>query len=313
MDTAQAMHDTGLQAAGYEYVNSDGEGCARGARSRNRAPAAARERARPRARGRPARPPSCPPRAPHLNAPRARALPADCWMSANRSADGNQVANPDKFPAGFKAVADFIHGLGLKSGLYTAKGPKTCAGFAASCEHEGQDALQWAAWGIDYVKDDSCSSCRNNDTLDYSTMWAAIQASGREMVLTIEGGPDNAACSRGGCGNAHRVGHDITPLWMSMLSLVDVGSGLWPYAHNASDATYGGWWSAVASERARARRRGPPCTRAAGASRPDGPRPASPAPQTTLTSWRSATAPISTALLMRPPSSAAAPTLQCGR
>ena len=76
-------------------------------------------------------------------------------MLANRTTDGRQIANPSKFPDGFKAVADFIHSLGLKSGLYTAKGPNTCAGFAASCDHEAQDALQWASWGIDYVKDDS--------------------------------------------------------------------------------------------------------------------------------------------------------------
>ena len=50
----------------------------------------------------------------------------DCWMSFNRSADGNQVPDPSKFPDGFKAVADFIHNAGMKSGLYTAKGPHTC-------------------------------------------------------------------------------------------------------------------------------------------------------------------------------------------
>ena len=77
----------------------------------------------------------------------------DCWMEANRSADGHQVADPVKFPAGFQAVTAFIHSLGLKSGLYTAKGPHTCAGFAASCDHEVEDAAQWATWGIDYVKD----------------------------------------------------------------------------------------------------------------------------------------------------------------
>ena len=74
-------------------------------------------------------------------------------MMANRSADGHQVADPIKFPSGFQAVTAYIHGLGLKSGLYTAKGPHTCAGFAASCDHEVEDAAQWAAWGIDYVKD----------------------------------------------------------------------------------------------------------------------------------------------------------------
>ena len=72
-------------------------------------------------------------------------------MLANRTADGRQIANPEKFPDGFKAVADKIHALGMKSGLYTAKGPDTCAGFAASCRHETIDAAQWASWGIVYV------------------------------------------------------------------------------------------------------------------------------------------------------------------
>lgn len=70
-------------------------------------------------------------------------------MEAARDANGSQVANPQKFPYGFKNVTDYLHSLGLKSGLYTAKGPHTCAGFAASCEHEVQDAAQWAAWGVD--------------------------------------------------------------------------------------------------------------------------------------------------------------------
>jgi len=180
-DTALAMNKSGLQAAGYTYVNSD-----------------------------------------------------DCWMNKDRDANGNQVANPTKFPDGFQNVTAYIHGFGLKSGLYTAKGPSTCAGFAASCQHEAQDALLWASWGIDYVKDDSCSNCRNDDNLDYHTMWLAIQASGREMILSIEGGPSYDNFTAGLLGNAHRVGHDITPEFNSMLSLVDIGSGLWPFAHNAT-------------------------------------------------------------------------------
>ncbi len=168
----------------------------------------------------------------------------DCWMLANRTEDGHQIANPSKFPAGFKDVADFIHSLGLKSGLYTAKGPRTCAGFAASCNHEALDAAQWASWGIDYVKDDSCSSCGNfTDNELYHAMWLGIQNSGREMVLTVEGHPDNSLGAAGGIGNAKRVGHDISPRWNSMTSLVDIGSGLWMFAHNSSTTTYGGWWN----------------------------------------------------------------------
>jgi hypothetical protein len=76
-------------------------------------------------------------------------------------------------------------------------------------------------------------------------MWQAIQASGREMVLTVEGRPTDSIISLGGYGNAKRVGHDISPQWTSMTSLVDIGSGLWMYAHNSTNATYGGWWNDV--------------------------------------------------------------------
>ena len=59
-------------------------------------------------------------------------------------------------------------------------------------------------------------------------MWAAIEASGRPMILTVEGDPEDGIITRGGYGNAKRVGHDISPVWMSMVSLVDIGSNLWP-------------------------------------------------------------------------------------
>ena len=216
--TAEAIVASGLSKVGYEYVNSD-----------------------------------------------------DCWMNAARDANGSQVANPAKFPQGFKAVADYIHSvsglpthprrvsrrrdgspdhlahypaqLGLKSGLYTAKGPRTCAGFAASCQHEVQDAAQWAEWGIDYLKDDSCSNCRNDDNEDYHMMWLAMELTGRPMVLTVEGNPDDALITKGGYGNAKRVGHDISPNWGSMTSLIDIGAPLWPFAHNSSNPTFGGWWN----------------------------------------------------------------------
>ena len=168
----------------------------------------------------------------------------DCWMSQNRSTNGSQVPDPNKFPQGFKAVADFIHGLGMKAGLYTAKGPHTCQQRAASCNHEAQDAKSWASWGVDYVKDDSCSTCvGNSDMQDYHRMWLGIQSSGRPMVLTVEGSPPADVITHGGYGNAKRVGHDISPNWGSMISLVDIGAGLWPYAHNSQNKTYGGWWN----------------------------------------------------------------------
>ena len=94
------------------------------------------------------------------------------------------------------------------------------------------------------MKDDSCSTCPDRtDNDDYHMMWAAIQASGRPMVLTVEGDPTDSLITKGGYGNAKRVGHDINANWMSMVSLVDIGSGLWPFAHNSSNSTVGGWWN----------------------------------------------------------------------
>jgi len=90
----------------------------------------------------------------------------DCWMNAPkhrdplrvgplRDAQGNLIPNRH-FPD-MKALADYIHARGLKAGLYTSPGPLTCAGFAGSFEHEGQDARQFAAWGFDFLKYDWCS------------------------------------------------------------------------------------------------------------------------------------------------------------
>lgn len=74
-------------------------------------------------------------------------------------------------------------------------------------------------------------------------MWLGIQASGRPMILTVEGSPPADIITHGGYGNAKRVGHDISPTWGSMISLVDIGAGLWPYAHNEIDPKFGGWWN----------------------------------------------------------------------
>lgn len=179
----------------------------------------------------------------------------DCWMQANRSDGGSgpQIPNPTKFPGGMAAVAASIHKLGLKLGLYTARANHTCGGFAASCRHERTDIAQWAAWGVDYMKDDSCGGCRTlpsggADVIgDYSAMQQAIWSVGRAITLTIEGGPDITKVYTGCCGNARRVGHDISARWNSMTSLVDVGAGLWPYAHNGSKSLNtsnpGGFWN----------------------------------------------------------------------
>ena len=71
--------------------------------------------------------------------------------------DANGVLHPNsKFPD-MKALADYVHSKGLKLGIYSSPGPKTCARFAGSLDHEVQDAQLYASWGIDYLKYDLCS------------------------------------------------------------------------------------------------------------------------------------------------------------
>ena len=78
----------------------------------------------------------------------------DCW-EGKRDANG-EIQTNEKFPD-MKALADYVHSQGLKLGIYSSPGPKTCAGYEASYKHEAQDAATYAKWGVDYLKYDWCS------------------------------------------------------------------------------------------------------------------------------------------------------------
>lgn len=120
----------------------------------------------------------------------------DGWQGT-RDAQGNMEAN-DRFP-NMKGLADYVHSKGLKLGIYSSPGPRTCAGFAGSFGHEKQDAETYAAWGIDYLKYDLCSYTENlkeragNDHHKseqvmeevYTTMHNDLVATGRPIVLSL--------------------------------------------------------------------------------------------------------------------------------
>ncbi len=114
----------------------------------------------------------------------------DCWALKERDEKGKLVPDPEKFPRGMKAVADYVHGKGLKFGMYSCAGVLTCAGYPSSYDHEFEDAKQFAEWGVDYLKYDFCNfpdnaDCRNR----YHIMSMALKASGREILF--------AACNWG--------------------------------------------------------------------------------------------------------------------
>ncbi len=108
----------------------------------------------------------------------------DCWHG-KRDADGFIQADPVKFPHGMKAVADYLHGKGLKLGIYSDAGTGTCAGMPGSLGHEYQDALQYARWGVDYLKYDWCNTTNVNPQGAYQLISDALRSAGRPIFLSM--------------------------------------------------------------------------------------------------------------------------------
>ena len=101
----------------------------------------------------------------------------DCWSLKERDEEGNLVPDPAKFPHGMKAVADYVHRAGLKFGMYSCAGIRTCAGYPSSYDHEFQDAQLFARWGVDYLKYDYCNFPENAYGINrYHIMSMALKA-----------------------------------------------------------------------------------------------------------------------------------------
>ena len=137
----------------------------------------------------------------------------DCWQ-VDRDSNGNTVADAKRFPSGIKALADYVHAKGLKFGLYSDAGTKTCQGRPGSRGYEYQDARQYAAWGVDYLKYDWCNTSTQDARSSYETMRAALEASGRPIVFSIcEWGTSRPWLWGNGIGNLWRTTDDITDRW----------------------------------------------------------------------------------------------------
>lgn len=133
----------------------------------------------------------------------------DCWHG-KRDADGFIQADPKHFPHGIKALADYVHSRGLKLGIYSDAGSETCAGRPGSLGHEYQDALQYARWGIDYLKYDWCNTTNVNAQGVYQLMRDALLATGRPIFFSMcEWGDNHPWRWAKGIGDSWRIGPDI--------------------------------------------------------------------------------------------------------
>jgi len=151
----------------------------------------------------------------------------DTW-EGDRDAQGNIQTN-SKFPD-MKALADFVHSKGLKLGIYSSPGPKTCAKYEGSYGHELQDARTYAAWGIDYLKYDLCGlrdqmkaaptpEAAHQVMIEaYKKMHDALKSTGRPIVYSLCQYGNDAVWEWGASvgGNLWRTTGDISDKYASM-------------------------------------------------------------------------------------------------
>ncbi len=109
----------------------------------------------------------------------------DGWEALKRDEQGNLVPDPEKFPNGMKALADYIHSKGLKFGIHNCAGTSTCNGFPGGRGHEFQDAMLYASWDVDYLKYDWCAHGTANAQETYKTMRDALYAAKRPVVYSL--------------------------------------------------------------------------------------------------------------------------------
>ena len=134
----------------------------------------------------------------------------DCWHGTR---DSLGFIHPDaqRFPSGMKSLAEYIHSKGLKFGIYSCAGIKTCGGRPGSRGHEYQDALTYASWGVDYLKYDWCNTSGLNPVGSYTTMRDAIFSARRPMVFSIcEWGDNQPWTWAKDVGHLWRITGDIT-------------------------------------------------------------------------------------------------------
>ncbi|WP_249123974.1 glycoside hydrolase family 27 protein [Saccharopolyspora erythraea] len=182
----------------------------------------------------------------------------DCWFDPQRDPQGNLRANPERFPGGIRALADYVHSRGLKFGIYQVPTEKTCAqrggtypGATGSLGHEEQDARTFAEWGVDYLKYDWCSpeGTLEDQIAAFTKMRDALAATGRPIVYSINSNsyhPDKNGATHdwSPVANMWRTTEDIKPVWdsgneneypMGVVNIVEVNRGL------AAQARPGHW------------------------------------------------------------------------
>jgi alpha-galactosidase len=152
----------------------------------------------------------------------------DGWMAKERDAAGNLVGDPVKFPGGMKALGDYIHGKGLKYGIYECRGFLTCQKLPGSFGNEARDMATFASWGVDYIKLDSCYAERNGrlSSVELDVYAKSIERTGRPMILSLSDF-GNGSWAWGAKASVHlwRTSYDISQSIGSVYACAETSGG----------------------------------------------------------------------------------------
>ncbi|XP_044727595.1 alpha-N-acetylgalactosaminidase-like [Chrysoperla carnea] len=152
----------------------------------------------------------------------------DCWLANERDENGRLQPDPERFPSGIKALADYVHKKGLKFGIYEDYGTKTCAGYPGILGHLEIDAKTFADWEVDYVKIDGCNANISTFAEGYTAFGKYLNETGRPIVYQCQWSTyeeingihsDYAAISK--TCNLWRNYGDIQDSWDSLLDVLD--------------------------------------------------------------------------------------------
>lgn len=154
----------------------------------------------------------------------------DCWQ-VDRDENGEIVVDQERFPHGMKYLVDYVHSKGLKFGIYSCAGTKTCQGRPGSRGYEFQDARTYAGWEVDYLKYDWCNHSTQNAQASYSLMRDALYKAGRPIVFSLcEWGANKPWEWAKDVGHLWRTTGDIVDRWDAMMAIFDAQKDLANYA-----------------------------------------------------------------------------------
>ena len=159
----------------------------------------------------------------------------DCWQKY-RDENGVIFPDPDRFPNGIKPLVDYAHSKGLKFGLYSDAGTKTCAGRPGSLGYEEIDAKTYSDWGVDYLKYDNCYNEGISSKERYPKMRDALMKVEHKIFYSMcNWGEEEVATWAKDVGNSWRTTGDIIDNWKSMVKIIDDNNKWYQYAG------YGHW------------------------------------------------------------------------